>query len=83
MHISGDFVPDDGEFSSSKWIQTTEMYLDKTKNDLTADNWTEIFRAMYRLKEADARSNQIEMGAPLTPVPREALLPDDPPTPPP
>jgi hypothetical protein len=83
MHLGGDYTSNGSEFSSSKWFSTTEMYLDKIKNDLTSDNWTSIFQALHRLHEARARDEQIEAGAPLAPKEREALLPADPPSPPP
>jgi hypothetical protein len=82
MHLSGDYVSTSSEFSSSKWLQTTDLYIDKIKNDLTSENWTAIFQALYRLEETHARDEQIEAGAP-TPKAREALLPADPPSPPP
>lgn len=58
------------------------MYIDKIKNDLTSENWTGIFQALYRLEESDARDSRRQTGAPLVPTPREALLPADPATPP-
>lgn len=83
MHLTGDYVPNGSDFSSSKWLATTDLYLDKIQNDLTSDNWTAIFEGLYQLQEADERDCQIELGAPLAPRQREALLPADPPTPPP
>ena len=83
MHLTGDYVPSGSNFSSSKWLATTNLYLDKIQNDLTSDNWTAIFQALHHLEEADERDNQIEIGAPLVPKEHEALLPADPPTPPP
>ena len=81
MHLTGDYVAHGSEFSSSKWLPTTEFYLDKIKHDLTGDNWTGIFQALRHLRESDARKNKIQVGAPSSPKPREALLPDDPPSP--
>lgn len=82
MHLTGDYVSNGGEFSSSKWLSTTNMYIDKIQNDLNSDNWTAIFQALQRLQESRARAEQIEAGAPLTPEQRSAFLPADPPTPP-
>ena len=54
MHLTGDYVSNSSEFSSSKWLSTAEIYLDKIKNDLTSDNWMSIFQALHRLEESDA-----------------------------
>ena len=83
MHLSGDYVPNGSDFSSSKWLPTTELYIDKISNDLSSDNWTSIFCALHHLQESDAQHNRVQTGAPLVPVPHQPLLPDDPPTPPP
>ena len=82
MHLTGDYIPNGSDFSSSKWLNTTNRYLDKI-HDLTSDNWTTIFQGLDQLQEADERDECVEIGAPLVPKQREALLPDDPPTPPP
>ena len=82
MHLTGDYVSHGSDFSSSKWLPLTDLYLDKINNDLTSDNWTAIFQALRRLEEHDARDDRIQIGAPLTQTQREALLPADPPTPP-
>lgn len=70
------------DFCTSKWLRTTNFYLDKILNDLDSDNWTSIFQALHRLQESRARDEQVKVGAPSTPKQREALLPADPPTPP-
>ena len=82
MHLTGDYISNGPDFSSSKWLPVTNLYIDKIENDLTSDNWTAIFRALHDLQEARARDEQIEVGAPSTLRQREALLPADPPTPP-
>ena len=82
MHKTGDYVADGGDFSLSKWLTTTNMYLDKIQNDLTGDNWTSIFRSLHCLQEDHVRNEQVEIGASLVPKQREALLPADPPSPP-
>lgn len=83
MHLTGDYVSNGTDFSSSKWLSTTELYIDKIQNDLNSDNWTTIFQALHRLQESRARDDQIQVGAPPIAKQREALLPADPPTPPP
>ena len=83
MHLTGDYIPNGSDFSSSKWLSTTDLYIDKIQNDLRSDNWTAIFQGLHRLQESHTRDGRIEIGAPLTPTEREALLPADPPSPPP
>jgi hypothetical protein len=83
MHLSGDYISGSSKFSSSKWLPTTDLYLDKIQNDLTSENWTAIFEVLHNLQESRARDKQIQNGGPLVPEQREALLPADPPTPPP
>ena len=82
MHSSGDYNSNSSNFSS-KLLSTTEMYLDKIQNDLTSDNWTAIFQAMHSLQESHVRDEWIQVGGPLVPKQRDALLPADPPSPPP
>lgn len=83
MHVTGDYVSDGSEFSTSNWLPTTNMYIDKIQNDLSSDNWTAIFQGLHRLQESQAQDAQIQAGAPLVAKEREPLLPADPPTPPP
>jgi hypothetical protein len=83
MHQTGDYISNSCGFSAAKWLPATELYLDKINNDLTSQDWTDIFKAMRDLEESDTRDSQIQAGAPLFPKQREALLPADPPTPPP
>ena len=64
-----------------KWIWTTNMYIDKIKNDLTNNNWKAIFNVLYQLQESHAHKAQVEAGIVLEE--HEPLLPADPPTPPP
>ena len=82
MHLSGDYVSTGSDFSSSKWLSTTELYLEMIENDLTSDNWTAIFQALHRLQDSNAQDDRIQVGAPLTPKKCEPLLPASPPTPP-
>ena len=83
MHLTGDYVSSGNEFSSSKWLTTTDFYIDKIQNDLTSDNWTAIFQGLHHLHESRTQDDRIQIGAPPVPKQREALLPADPPTPPP
>ena len=83
MHATGDYIANGSDFSSSKWIHTTNFYLDKIQNDLNSDDWTSIFQGLHRLQESCARDDRVRAGAPSTPKRREPLLPADPPTPPP
>lgn len=83
MHLTGDYMSNGSEFSSSKWHETTEFYMDKIEYDLSGDNWTAIFRALQDLQESRARDERVQVGGPLVPRQRDALLPSDPPTPPP
>jgi hypothetical protein len=82
MHSTGDYVSSGSDFSS-KWLATIEFYIDKIQNDLTSDNWNAIFDALHHLEESDRQGGQIQNRAPPVLPPREALLPDDPLTPPP
>lgn len=81
MHVTGDYIANGSDFSSSKWLPTTKLYLNKIK-DLSSDNWAAIFQALHSLRESDIQADQIQAGAPLSPERHEALLPADPPTPP-
>jgi len=83
MHLTGDYTSNSSDFSSSKWLPTTDFYLDKIQNDLSGNNWTAIFQVLHHLQESHERDEQIQVGAPLVPKQCEALLPADPPTPPP
>ena len=80
MHRTGDYISGGSDFSS-KWLPNTEVLIDKIQNDLTSDNWTAIFQALHHLRESRERDERIEVGAPLVPKQREALLPADPSSP--
>ena len=82
MHLTGDYISGSSEFSSTRWISTTDLYLDKIQNDLSSDNWTAIFQSLHHLQESREKDRQIKAGAPPVPIQREALLPADPPSPP-
>lgn len=83
MHLTGDYISNSSKFSSARWHTATDLYVDKIENDLSDDNWTAIFQALHDLQESRAREKQIQVGGPLVPKQRDALLPADPPTPPP
>lgn len=84
MHVTGDYSSNScDKFSSSKWLLTTEFYLDKIQHDLDSDNWTSIFQALLNLQVSRERDEEIQLGGSLVPIQRSALLPADPPTPPP
>lgn len=82
MHATGDYISGGSNFSASKWLPTTVLYLSKVKKGLTSNDWTAIFQALHRLKDSDARAEQVQIGAPLANDDHEGLLPPDPPTPP-
>jgi hypothetical protein len=82
LHRTGDYLSSSNEFSTTNWLRTTNMYLDKIQNDLTSDNWSAIFKALHQLEDSCARAAQVEAGV-TAPEDREPLLPADPPTPPP
>ena len=83
MHITGDYVSSSGDFSSSKWLSMTELYIDKIQNDLNSENWMAIFEVSHHLQELRMRDELVEVRAPSVMKQCEALLPADPPTPPP
>ena len=83
MHLTGDYISNGSDFSSSKWLTITDHYLDMIQHNLSSDNWTAIFQALHRLQEDREKAKQVQIGAPQTPKPRNALLPPDPLTPPP
>ena len=68
------------EFSTTNWLQATNRYIDKIKNDLNDDNWRAIFDALRRLQESRTHEAQVDAGVVFEE--REPLLPADPPTPP-
>jgi hypothetical protein len=80
LHQTGNYVSSTIEFSATKWLRVTNMYIDKIKHDLDDDNWRAIFDALHELEEARIYEAQLEAGAILEE--REPLLPADPPTPP-
>ena len=80
MHLTGDYISNAADFSSSKWLSATELYIDMIKNDLTSEDWTGIFQALCCLEESDEQDSRIQTGAPVVPTQREALLPADPPS---
>jgi hypothetical protein len=83
MHRTGDFVHLSNEFSAANWDLSTWAFLDIIENDITDDDWMQIFKSLCKLSESRARAARLSVGAPAVQPVREALLPADPPTPPP
>ena len=83
MHRTGDFIQLPNEFSTTNWEPSTRAFLDIIENDLTDDDWVGIFKALHNLSKSQARATRLDVGTPAEEPAREALLPADPPTPPP
>ena len=83
MHRTGDFVQLPNEFSTTNWDPSTRAFLDIIENDLTDADWIGIFKSLHKLGKSQARAARLDVGAPAEEPEREALLPVDPPTPPP
>ena len=83
MHRTGEFVQLPNEFSTTNWGLSTRTFLDIIEHDLTDDDWTGIFKSLYQLNKSQSRATRLDTGAPAEEPVREALLPVDPPTPPP
>ena len=83
MHLTGDYISNGSDFSSSKWLTTTQHYIDMIQRDLSSEQWTAIFQALHCLQTTHEKAAQVKIGAPQTPKFRDALLPSDPPTLPP
>ena len=83
MHRTGDFIQLPNEFSATNWDPSTCTFLAIIENNLTDDDWVGIFKSLYNLGKFQARAARLDMGAPAEEPAREALLPVDPPTPPP
>jgi hypothetical protein len=79
LHRTGERSLAANEFSATNWIEATSRYLNKIK-DLTNNEWTNIFGALYRYQELCAAEAKIRAGAILDDD--EPLLPADPPSPP-
>jgi len=80
LHHSGDYISGTNEFSATNWLQVTNTYIDKIKNNLNDDNWKAIFNALHRLQESRTYGAEVEAGVVFEE--REPLLPANPPTPP-
>ena len=83
MHQTGDFILLSNEFSTTNWDPSTQAFLDIIENDLTDDDWAGVFESLHKLSESRVQSARLTIGAPTKEPVREALLPADPPTPPP
>ena len=82
MHCTGDFVHLPNEFSATKWAQSTQSFLDIIENDLTDNDWKEIFGSLHKLSKSQVRAARVRFSLPAEETTREVLLPVDPPTPP-
>ena len=66
------------------WDPSTQAFLDIIENNLTDDDWVGIFKSLSKLSESQAQAACLNVGIPAEVKPtRKALLPADPPTPPP
>jgi len=83
MYRTGNFVQLPNEFSTTNWDASTRTFLAMIEKDLTDDDWAEIFKSLRNLGKSRSRAARLEVGAPAEEPSREALLPADPPTPPP
>ena len=83
MHRTGDFVQLSNEFSMTNWDPSTRVFLDIIENDLTDADWVGIFESLHKLGDSRAQAARLNAGAPAKEPVREALLPADPPSPPP
>ena len=81
LHRTGDYVRIGNDFSASNWLRSTNTFVHKIKT-LTSENWTGIFDALHRLRDADTQTARIKVGA-VVQEEHEPLLPDDPPSSPP
>ena len=81
LHSSGNYSSVANEFSTTNWIKSTNLYLDKIKK-LTDENWNGIYEALYYVQVEHDHETKVEEGA-TAEEEEEPLLPDDPPTPPP
>ena len=66
MHLTGDYISNSSEFSSSRWLATMDYYLDKIQNDLTSDNWTAIYQGLHHLNESHVQADQVQTSANLS-----------------
>jgi hypothetical protein len=83
MHRTGDFVHLPNEFSATNWARSTQLFLNIIENDLTDNDWKEIFGSLYELNKSKVRAARIRLSIPVEEPVREALLPADPPSSPP
>jgi len=83
MHRTGDFLQLPNEFSTTNWDPSTPTFLVIIENDLTNNDWAGIFKSLHGLGKSQAQAACLNVGAPAEEPSHEALLPVDPPTPPP
>ena len=82
MHRTGDFIALPNEFSATNWDKSTRTFMDMIEQDLTDSDWEGIFKALHNLNNSRVKMARVSVGAPAEEPVREALLPDDPPSPP-
>ena len=80
MHRTGDFVAIPGDFSTTNWDQSTRVFMDIIKNNLTDSDWAGLFKKLHDLSSSRSRAARVKVSAPAEEPVREALLPDDPPS---
>ena len=81
LHSSGNYSSAANKFSTTNWIKSTNLYLNKIKK-LNDKNWNGIYKALYHVQVEHNHETKVEAGA-TAEEEEEPLLPDDPPTPPP
>ena len=82
MHRTGDFVHLPNEFSAANWARSTQAFCNIIEDDLTDNDWKEIFGSLHQLSKSQVRAARVRFSLPAEETVREALLPVDPPTPP-
>ena len=80
MHRTGDFIALPTDFSATNCNESTVKFMDIIEKDLTDDDWSEIFKALYTLSKSRVKTARIKVGAPAEEPVREPLLPNDPPS---
>jgi len=83
MYRTGDFIQLPNEFSTTNWEPSTSTFLTTIENNLTNNDWEGIFASLRTLGKSQARAAHLDAGAPAEEPIRKALLPVNPPTPPP
>ena len=77
MHGTGDFVQLPNEFSATNWSRSTKAFLDIIENDLTHNDWKEIFRSLHQSSKSQVRAACVGFSLPAEETVHEVLLPVD------